>query len=195
MLLLLACAGAPDLDSSDLESSDTDTADTADSDPGAFVVTVPALTSSAGNPLADECAWELPAVYECTNPNPEVRWSGAPEGTVAFALVFDDPDAGDYDHWAVVNLPADATGIDAGLSGEGLTPDLAGDAYQLDNGFGFAGYLGSCPPAPHVYRWRVWALSAALDADLSRFSQVENQAEERALATAEACHIYGPKTK
>ncbi|MFN7143424.1 MAG: hypothetical protein ACK4YP_06595, partial [Myxococcota bacterium] len=67
--------------------------------------------------------------------------------------------------------------------------------YELENGFGFKGYLGSCPPEAHVYRWRVWALGEPLEEGLDRFAQVERQAEERALAVAETCHLYGPASE
>jgi Raf kinase inhibitor-like YbhB/YbcL family protein len=197
LFLLLACTDEPKDDSATPDETGPDTSDdTAPDDTGgALAVWLPAATSSDGDPLADRCDWKLDVTYECENGNPEVRWSGAPEGTVAFALVFDDPDAGEFDHWAIVNVPADETGIEAGVSGQGLGTDLPEGSYELENGFGFTGYLGSCPPAPHVYRWRLWALSTALDEGLSRFSQVERQAEERALGVAETCHIYGPKAE
>jgi Raf kinase inhibitor-like YbhB/YbcL family protein len=189
-LLLAACTASdkPD-DTASLGETDTDSAA-----PGDFALSIPAATSSAGDPRADECAWALDATFECQNPSPEVRWENPPEGTVAFALVFDDPDAGEFDHWAVVNIPADATSLAAGASGSGIAADLPGAAYQLQNGSGFDGYLGSCPPESHVYRWRLWALSELLPTDLDRFSQVENQAADVALGEAETCHIYGPRS-
>lgn len=206
LLLLLACDGGdkPDGDDTGGGADSGDSADTGDSAEsgetadsgdtgGAFTVTLPAATPYEGE-LGERCGQQLSVEYECRNPNPEVRWAGAPAGTVAFALVLDDPDAGEFDHWAVVNLPGDGGGIDAGVSGEGVEGTLPGEAYELENGFGFVGYLGSCPPEPHVYRWRLWALSAALDEGLSRFDQVERQAEAAALGLAETCHVYGPRS-
>lgn len=201
--LLLACAGAPKDEPADTaetgetgDSGDSgesgDSGDSGDSG-GAFTLVLPAATAYDGE-LAGRCAQQLGVEYECRNPNPEVRWSGAPAGTVAFALVLDDPDADDFDHWAVVNLPGDGDGIEAGVSGDGVEGTLPGAAYELENGFGFVGYLGSCPPAPHVYRWRLWALSEALGEGLSRFDQVESQAEAAALGVAESCHVYGPRS-
>lgn len=197
-LLFLACTGdktpteSPPPDS----STDDSAVDSTDSpvDPGPFRLTVPALTSSEGDPLAAECPFVLPVAYECANPNPQILWENVPEGTVALALVFDDPDARGYDHWAVVNLPPEAGGIDEGVSGQTAPGTLPGEAYELENGFGWVGYLGSCPPSPHVYRWRLWALSAPLPTDLTRFGEVENQAEALSLGVAETCHIYGPAT-
>ncbi|MFN7142731.1 MAG: YbhB/YbcL family Raf kinase inhibitor-like protein, partial [Myxococcota bacterium] len=135
LALLLACTGAPADDT-------TDTAAPADTAPaGDFAVSLPAATSSEGHPRAGECAWTLSVDYECENGNPEVRWADAPAGTVGYALVFDDPDAGGFDHWAIVNVPAAYDGIDADTSGQGLGDDLPGGAYELENGFGFTGYL------------------------------------------------------
>jgi hypothetical protein len=94
----------------------TDGTDGTDGGVPAFTLTIPALTSSDGHPNAAECDWQLPAAFECANPSPAVAWSGAPGETVAYVLIFDDPDAGDYDHWAVVNIPADATGLIEGAS-------------------------------------------------------------------------------
>lgn len=188
MLLLLACT--------DTKPATDDTGNPATDDtappPGDLTLSLPAATAYDGD-LADRCTFALGSEYECQNSNPEVRWTGAPAGTVAFALVLDDPDAGDFDHWAIVNIPADATGLDAGISGESASGPLPSGAYELENGFGFAGYLGSCPPEPHVYRWRLWALSEALPDDLDRFNQVESQADDGALAMAETCHVYGPR--
>ncbi|MDP2306441.1 MAG: YbhB/YbcL family Raf kinase inhibitor-like protein [Pseudomonadota bacterium] len=187
LLLLTACTSTPD-DSGSYRDTDVPA-------PGELAVSIPAATSSTDDPLVGRCAWKLDVSYECENPSPEVRWENPPEGTVAFALVFDDPDAGEFDHWAVVNLPTDATGLEAGVSGRGLGGGLPTGAYELENGSGFTGYLGSCPPEPHVYRWRLWALSEALPTDLDRFSQVENQAADVALGVAETCHIYGPRSE
>ncbi len=191
LLLLLACTGGtPDADSGTPYVGPDDTAE-----PGTFAIALPAATSSAGHALEDRCAWQLDVAYECRNGNPEVVWTDPPAGTVAYALIFDDPDAGDYEHWAIVNIPVSYNNIDASTSGDGLGDDLPGGAYELENGFGFPGYLGSCPPEAHVYRWRVWALGEELEAGLERFAQVERQAEERALGMAETCHIYGPKSE
>lgn len=195
MLFLLACTAPDPADDTDTDAdTDTDT-DTTDTDTDLeFGLSLPAATSSAGNALEAECAWELSVEYECQNDSPALTWVGTPTGTVAFALVFDDPDAGDFDHWALVNIPGDLMGLDAGISGSTAAGVLPDGAYELENGFGFDGYLGSCPPSPHVYRWRLWALFEPLDSDLSRFSQVINQAEDRALGLAETCHIYGPSS-
>ena len=87
---------------------------------------LPDMVSSAGHPLESSCDVQMPVEFECFQPNPTVTWADAPDGTVAYVLVFDDPDAGDYPHWAIVNIPAAEGGLDAGISGEAITNTPAG---------------------------------------------------------------------
>src|ERR1700690_3409286 len=60
---------------------------------------------------------EIPAKYGCSNGtnanlSPAIEWSGAPAGTMSFALILHDPDVaiGDADvlHWAIFNIPGTA---------------------------------------------------------------------------------------
>jgi hypothetical protein len=78
------------------------------------------------------------------NVSPQLSWSGAPAGTKSFALVVHDPDApipGGYYHWAVVNIPAGTSRLDAGTAL-------------------YAGYYGPCPPKGkvHHYNFTLYAL-------------------------------------
>ena len=77
-----------------------------------------------------------------SNRNPELEWSGAPQGTKSFALVCHDPDVpskGDdvnqegreipaslprvnFYHWLLWNIPASATEIAAGSQSDKVTP-------------------------------------------------------------------------
>lgn len=99
------------------------------------------------------------------NVSPELKWEGAPEDTKSFALLVHDPDAptggAGFWHWAMINIPADATG----LSGGAGTEDGAGlpdGVVQYRNDYGFAAWGGPCPPkgdAPHRYNFTLYALS------------------------------------
>jgi len=99
----------------------------------------------------------IPARHTCDGPgtSPPLAWSGAPSGTVSFALIVDDPDAprGTWDHWLLWNLrdPALAEGTDGGgVSGT--------------NSWGKTGYGGPCPPSgTHRYVFRLLALDITLD--------------------------------
>jgi Raf kinase inhibitor-like YbhB/YbcL family protein len=101
-------------------------------------------------------------------------WSGAPDGTVALALVMDDPDAkpvlaafgmtGDsFLHWIVADIDPSLGGLADDASGKNA--DLA----QGKNGAGNIGYAGPQPPSDipkgakkpliHIYRLTLYALS------------------------------------
>ena len=90
--------------------------------------------------------------------SPELTWSGAPEGTVEFALVCHDPDApltDGFTHWVVAGIPGDATGI----------PEGGGDAFrQGSTDFGASQFNGPAPPpghGTHHYFFHLYALSGS----------------------------------
>ncbi len=105
----------------------------------------------------------------CTGQNvsPALTWSGAPTGTVSFALTTYDPDAptgSGFWHWVVYNIPAGATGLDLG-AGSG-TFSLPAGAVQANNDGGAPGYTGPCPPPgdqPHRYVFTLYALNKTLN--------------------------------
>jgi Raf kinase inhibitor-like YbhB/YbcL family protein len=180
---------------SDVDSdADTDTDTDTDTEPVAFALSLPDFPSASGHPLYAECPIYMPDVYSCDGPNPHIAWTGVPAGTAAFALIFDDPDAGDFPHWAIYNIPASETGLAEAISGQDIAPHvLPGASVELKNGVGFAGYYGSCPAAAHVYRWRLFALSAEI-ASLpgGGFDDLEAAVLPLQLGMASACHIYAP---
>jgi len=96
--------------------------------------------------------------YSCdgTDLSPALAWEGAPEGTGAFALIVDDPDARDFVHWVIFDLP----GGTGGSLPEGVDPS---EPSQGRNDFGRVGYGGPCPPSgTHHYRFTLYALSRPL---------------------------------
>ncbi|MCI0456097.1 MAG: YbhB/YbcL family Raf kinase inhibitor-like protein [Gemmataceae bacterium] len=96
--------------------------------------------------------------------SPALKWTDPPEGTHRFVLVCDDPDAprGTWVHWVLYNLPADARGLDEGVSPQG---ELSSGARQGKNDFGKFGYGGPAPPRgkPHRYFFRLYALDEPVD--------------------------------
>jgi hypothetical protein len=95
---------------------------------------------------------------------PGFKFSGAPESTVSYAIIFHDLDVslksttGDVLHWIVWNIPASAAGIPEG--------SLPAGAVQGANITGQNAYFGPGAPAGpryHHYVFELYALNATLD--------------------------------
>ena len=72
-------------------------------------------------------------------------------------LVVDDPDAGGFVHWLVLDMPPDHASLARGAGKAG------GSVQQGTNGFGSAAWGGPCPPSgDHHYRFTLYALAAPL---------------------------------
>jgi Raf kinase inhibitor-like YbhB/YbcL family protein len=102
----------------------------------------------------------IPRAHTCdgADRSPELSWTGVPDGTAALVLVVDDPDAGGFVHWLVLDLPARAAG-----SLPADVPAGASSPQQGRNGFGRVGWGGPCPPSgTHHYRFTLSALAAPL---------------------------------
>ncbi len=134
---------------------------------------------------------EIPRRHTCDGENvsPELSWTGAPEGTAAFALIVHDPDAprGDFAHWVVVDFTGSATG--ALPEGVGSSPDAP---RQGMNDFGRIGYGGPCPPSgTHRYVFTLYALSEPLDLPgTPTAADVRNAVAGRVLAEARITGTY-----
>ena len=85
------------------------------------------------------------------NTSPALKWSGVPANAKSLVLTAYDPDAptgSGFWHWAVYNLPADASGLPAG-------GELPAGAVALNNDAGQAGYIGACPPKGQNHRYEI----------------------------------------
>jgi hypothetical protein len=138
--------------------------------PYSFLPDLPALTVTSTD-IADGA--ELPAAHRSgimgaggTDTSPHLAWSGAPAGTLSYAVTCYDPDAptaSGFWHWVVFNIPATVTELPAGAGGadgNGL-PD---GAVQLKNDAGMVGYVGAAPPAGHGTH-HYWVVVHAVDVD------------------------------
>jgi Raf kinase inhibitor-like YbhB/YbcL family protein len=137
VLALVACA-APTTSSDEATTPMTDT------------LTVTSTTFAEGEPI--------PARHTCDGEDlsPPIAWSGAPDGTVAYALIVDDPDARGWIHWVVADIPAELTSLDEGQAG----------GVEGSNDFGRSGWGGPCPPSgSHRYAFEVLALSENVGLD------------------------------
>jgi Raf kinase inhibitor-like YbhB/YbcL family protein len=140
-----------------------------------FTLRSPAF--AAGEAIPTKCTCEGETV------SPPLSWSGAPDGTRAFALVMDDPDApgGTFTHWLLWDIAPTCTSL-----AEGLAEGRLGTAGRND--FGRPGYGGPCPPkgrGPHRYRFHLHALRAPIGLPKGKAREAVDAAlEGRVLATA-----------
>ncbi|PIP29793.1 YbhB/YbcL family Raf kinase inhibitor-like protein [Candidatus Jorgensenbacteria bacterium CG10_big_fil_rev_8_21_14_0_10_54_38] len=124
----------------------------------------------------------IPVKHTCDGDdvNPFLEIKNAPEGTVSFALIVDDPDAprSAWVHWLVWNISPKTQ-----YFSEDHLPD---DAVQGKTSFGHAKYGGPCPPRgdqPHHYVFTLYALDAMLGLPAG--------ADKAALLAAMEGHILG----
>ena len=131
--------------------------------PPTMEITSASITSGTLLPTAITCEGE--------DTSPQLSWTGAPEGTQSFAIIFDDRDAeeGDFVHWVVYSIPANVTELQEGLpAGTGVKEGI--------NDYVKVGYKGPCPPPittgyivptgaslPHEYAFTVYALDTPID--------------------------------
>ena len=117
----------------------------------------------------DDGAW-IPRIHtgEGENLSPPLQWRHAPEGTVSYTLILDDPDApaGLWIHWVLYDIPATITALPQGLGRVDGLPSGArqGSCWGVER-FSRRGYHGPQPPPgpPHRYRFQLSALDTRLD--------------------------------
>lgn len=98
------------------------------------------------------------------NRSPQLSWSGFPAETRSFVVTCYDPDAptgSGFWHWAVANIPAGATSLDAnaGDPAAGLLPE---GAITMPNELRASEFIGAGPPegtGVHHYWFVVHALN------------------------------------
>lgn len=142
---------------------------------GPFRLTSPAFAEGAAIPKANTC--------DGADHSPELRWANAPRGAAAFVLEMVDPDAHDWVHWLVLDVPGSASGSLPAAVGTG-----SGAPQQGRNSFGKVGWGGPCPPSgTHHYVFTLFAL----DAPLGLSGHPDRATIDRAIA---AHHVLGKAT-
>ena len=95
---------------------------------------------------------------------PGFKFSGAPDGTTSYAIIFHDIDVslqngiGDVLHWMAWNIPAAAGGIP-----EGKLPEGSVQGNNITNQPGYMGPGAPAGPRYHHYVFELYALNANLD--------------------------------
>ena len=118
--------------------------------------------------------------------SPEISWSGAPDGTVEFAVICHDPDAPMpfyWDHWVVTGIPADVSSLPEGSRGADHTLGMTS--------YGEADWGGPMPPpghGDHHYFFWVYALDTNVGGPVTRREFLERYgdnilAQERIVGT------------
>jgi Raf kinase inhibitor-like YbhB/YbcL family protein len=126
---------------------------------GAFAVASPMLAPGAMFAAANTCTGP-------GNTSPQLVWTGDAKGALGFAVTLTDLDIG-LVHWAIYDIPANATGLPADVMKVYAPTNVAG-AHQTDSyTAGMRGYLGPCPPMKHNYRFDVYGLDVATVAGTS----------------------------
>ena len=132
----------------------------------------------------------IPSKFTCdagrTAPNPSLAFGGIPAKTQSLALIVDDPDvpktmipSGEFVHWLVWDLAADAKGIAEGAGSGGI------------NGMGRPGYMGPCPPdKSHRYFFKLYALDTKITAPITNKAELLTAMEGHILQQAELIGNY-----
>jgi Raf kinase inhibitor-like YbhB/YbcL family protein len=110
----------------------------------------------------------IPREYTCDGDDisPPLSWSDPPQGTQAFALICDDPDApaGTWVHWILFNIPGDTRSLPANIPAQDRLPD---GSIHGRNSWGRLDYGGPCPPSgTHRYFFKLYALDTELLLDV-----------------------------
>ena len=139
----------------------------------------------------------IPVKYtgEGKDVSPPLNWSGAPKGTINFAVIVYDPDAprGGFAHWVVYGMPGTKSGLR-----EAITPLTyeGWDYRQGVNSYGKIGYKGPYPPLgpKHKYIFTIYALSARVDIPAGASREILHRVMKKyTLAEAELVGYFGRK--
>lgn len=121
------------------------------------------------------------------NVQPDFTITGAPEGTVSYAIIMHDievalaPNTGDVTHWVAFNIPSPNIA-------EGSLPE---GSVQGANITGQPGYMGSGAPLRdrfHHYVWEFYALNANLELPAGA-SRADVEAAMQGKVVAKAAYV------
>lgn len=165
MLLVLTwhgCGGGSEpvdagVDAAALDSGPPDTGT-----PPPFALTSSAYEEGATIPLRYECGPPIVPDGPGENVTPALAWTDGPPGTMSYAIVMRDRDAGNLVHWVLYDIPASVRSLPEGVASGHELASPAG-AHQAEiQGSGYFGYFGPCSPGRvNTYEITVHALPSA----------------------------------
>jgi Raf kinase inhibitor-like YbhB/YbcL family protein len=118
---------------------------------------------------------KIDAKYRCDGPSPAMSWTGAPAGTMGYAVTLIDQTAGismGYVHWAIYDIPSATMSLPENVP-EGAMPAMPAGAKQVGNYQNTVGYDGPCYPFPgqvNTYELTLYALDVATLPDVTASS-------------------------
>ncbi len=139
------------------------------SSPALPPITVTSSAFTAGQPI--------PQKYACEdrggqNLSPPLAWAGAPSGTVSIAVVVTDPDADNFIHWVLVDVPPQVMSLT-----EAQVPAGVRKVQE---------WFGPCPPSGvHDYVFAVYALNKRIPTDVTEPAPAITAVREAAIAKGE----------
>jgi Raf kinase inhibitor-like YbhB/YbcL family protein len=132
-------------------------------------VTVTSSAFTAGQPI--------PQKYACEdrggqNLSPPLAWDDVPSGTTSIAVVVTDPDADNFIHWVLVDVPPELMSLTEAQVPAGVRKIRA--------------WFGPCPPSGvHHYVFAVYALGKQIPADVTEPADAITAVREAAIAEGE----------
>ena len=145
------------------------TADASANDAGAtMTLTSSALTEGATFAATNTCAG--------VNTSPPLSWTGAPTGTMSYAVALTDLSINAV-HWVIYDIPAATTSLPAALPPDTtLTTPVSAKQIHKTEFFGAGGaYRGPCPSGNlHNYQFEVSAIPTATLGGITASSTVED---------------------
>lgn len=159
LVLLAACGGGDSPADPDGPAvipdgpGETDGPTTPDGPAGALSVTSTAFAEGTTIPMEHTC--------NGNNTSPPLVWTGAPGGTLSFAMVLTDKTPNDFIHSVIYDIPANRLELPADIDKVFEPPDVPGAKQTKSFNNGPLGYRGPCPPSLHTYEFAVYALDIA----------------------------------
>lgn len=149
-------------------STATVDASTGDAAAATMTLTSSALTEGATFAATNTCAG--------VNTSPPLSWTGAPAGTMSYAVALTDLSINAV-HWVIYDIPAATTSLPGTLPPDTtLTTPVSAKQIHKTEFFGAGGaYRGPCPSGNlHNYQFEVSAIPTATLAGITATSTVEN---------------------